>query len=221
MDAVLTRLKEDLTKVLGDNMLCLIHTGSRVRGEAVEESDYDVFLVLNSVNSSVLEKVRRLFLDYPDVSAYLASKQEFDTLPHARAQLLTLVHSEKLIGEIEPTLPTNDEVRRYITLMRRDWLERVRHYLIHPHTPERLVYAIHLALKYTCLYLSYRVFLETGRLPRTRKETAAYFRERKSQDLGVKLIEMHDNWHSHKEEAARKPESYLFLLEKFLRESRP
>lgn len=105
--------------------------------------------------------------------------------------------------------------------MRRDWLERVRHYLIHPHTPERLVYAIHLALKYTCLYLSYRVFLETGRLPRTRKETAAYFRERKSQDLGVKLIEMHDNWHSQKEEAARKPESYLFLLEKFLRESRP
>lgn len=85
MDAVLTRLKEDLTKVLGDNMLCLIHTGSRVRGEAVEESDYDILLVLSSVNSSVLEKVRRLFLDYPDVSAYLASKQEFDTLPHARA----------------------------------------------------------------------------------------------------------------------------------------
>ncbi len=73
-------------KTLGDNLTCLIHTGSRVRGEATEKSDYDVFLVVKIIDSSVIERMRRVFSDYPDFSAYFVSEQEFKTLP--RAQLL-------------------------------------------------------------------------------------------------------------------------------------
>lgn len=44
MDEILIRLRDDLLKALGDNLICLLQTGSRERGEATEESDYDVFL---------------------------------------------------------------------------------------------------------------------------------------------------------------------------------
>lgn len=219
MDEVLIKLKEDLVKTLGDNMVCLIHTGSRVRGEAIEESDYDVFLVVNWVDSSVIEKMRRVFSDYPDFSAYFVSEQEFKTLP--RAQLLQLLYSKRLYGEIKYKLPTKEEVKHYITLMRREWSDRVRHYLVIPHSKEKMAKNVHFALKYAYLYLSYRMFLETGRLPRTRKETIAYLKERRSQDLGTRLIEIQDSWNLYKEDVARKPDYYLFLLEEFFRESRP
>jgi len=219
MGKILVKLKEDLVKTLGDNLTCLIHTGSRVRGEATEKSDYDVFLVVKTIDSSVIERMRRVFSDYPDFSAYFVSKQEFKTLP--RAQLLQLQYSEKLHGEIKYKSPTKKEVRDYISLMRRDCLDRVRHYLVIPHQQERLVRIAHFTLKQACLYLSYEMFLETSRLPKTRKETITYFEERKSQELGIRLVRIQDNWNLHEEDVARNPESYLFLLEEFFRESLP
>jgi predicted nucleotidyltransferase len=219
MDEVLVRLREDLVRTLGKNMVCLMHTGSRVRREATDESDYDVFLVLESVNSSVIRELRQVFSKYPDFSAYFVSKQEFETLP--RAQLLQLLYSEKLYGEMKYGLPTKGEVENYIALVRREWLDRLRHYLVVPHPKEKLAKHAHLALKYTSLYLSYRIFLETGKLPRTRKEIIAHLRGKESQNLAMRLVRIQDNWQLYREDVARRPDHYLFLLEKFFRKSRP
>ena len=219
MDEILIRLKEDLVKALGDNLVCLLHTGSRVRGEVTEESDYDVFLVVKSIDSPVIEKMQEVFSNYPKFSTYLLSEHEFKTLP--RAQLLQLLYSEKLYGDIEYKLPTKEEVRHYIRLMRRDWLDRVRHYLIIPHPRQTLAKNAHFALKYAYLYLSYMVFLETGKLPKTRKQIIAYFKQKKRHDLGIQLLKILDSWDSYKEDVARNPKSCLFLLEEFFRESRP
>ena len=134
---------------------------------------------------------------------------------------MQLLHSERLYGDIEYNLPTKEEVRDYISLMRRDWLDRVRHYLIIPHPQETLAKNVRFALKYTYIYLSYVVFLETDKLPETRKQTVAYFKKGKKHDLGVRLLEILDNWDSLKEGVARNPKFYLFLLEEFFRESRP
>ena len=85
--------------------------------------------------------MRRVFSDYPDFSAYLVSEQEFKTLP--RAQLLQLLYSEKLHGELKYKSPTEKEVRQYISLMRRDSLDRVRHYLVTLHPQEKSVKIVH------------------------------------------------------------------------------
>ena len=219
MGEILTRLKDDLLKALRENLTCLLQTGSRVRGEATEESDYDVFLVLKSIDSSVIEKMQKVFSNYPNLSAYTVSQREFRTLP--RAQLLQLLYSEKLHGDIEYELPTTGEVENYVGLMRREWLDRVRHYLIIPHSQDTLAKNVHLAVKYANLYLSYTVFLETGKLPKTRKQIIAYLGQRKKHSLGVQLLKIIDDWDSCKTDAAREPKSYLFLLEKFFRECRP
>ncbi len=219
MGEILARLREDLVDTLGENLVCLLYTGSRVRGEATEESDFDVFLLVKSIDSSVIEKMREVFLGYPTFSTYLVSEHEFETLPGA--QLLQLRYSETLYGDIEYEEPAREEVRNYISRMRRDWLDRVRHYLIIPHVQEKLAKNVHFALKRVYLYLSYTVFLETSKLPKTRREVKAYFKERKGQDLGIRLLEILDNWHSYRKEVAKNPTSYLFLLEEFFRQSRP
>jgi predicted nucleotidyltransferase len=219
MDEILTRLREDLLKELGEYLICLLQTGSRVRGEAAEESDYDVFLVLKFIDSSLIERMQRVFSNYPNLSAYTVSEHEFKTLP--RAQLLQLLYSEKLHGDIEYELPTTEEVRNYLGLMHREWLDRIRHYLIIPHPRETLAKSVHLAMKYANLYLSYTVFLETGKLPKTRKQITAYFNQRKKHNLGVQLLKILDGWDSRRSDVAQEPKYYLFLLEKFFRESRP
>ena len=213
------KLREDLIKVLGGNLVCLLRTGSRVRGEATDESDYDVSLIVRTIDSSVIEKIRRVFLDYPNFSAYVLSEREFETLP--RAQLLQFLYVNKLYGDVECELPTKEEVKQYISSVRREWLDRLRHYLIFPHPKEKLRKNVRFALKHAYLYLSYLVFLETGKLPRTRRQTIAYFEQQKRQDLGIRLLEILENWDSRNDGIMEDPESYLLLLEEFFRESRP
>ena len=121
------KLREDLIKALGGNLVCLLRTGSRVRGEATRESDYDVSVIVRTIDSSLIEKIRMVFLDYPDFSAYVLSEHELETLP--RAQLLQFLYVDKLYGDIEYELPTKEEVKQYISLVRREWLDRLRHYL--------------------------------------------------------------------------------------------
>ena len=213
------KLREDLIKALGANLVCLLHIGSRVRGEATEESDYDVSLFVGTIDSSVIEKIRRVFSNYPDFSAYVLSEHELETLP--RVQLLQFLYVDKLYGDIEYELPTKEEVKQYISFVRREWLDRLRHYLIFPHPREKLRKNVRFAMKHAYLYLSYLVFLETGKLPRTRRQTIAYFKQQKRQDLGIRLLEILENWDSRIEDIMENPESYLLLLEEFFRESRP
>jgi len=211
----LLRLKKDLTNALGNNLCALLHTGSRVRGEAAEESDYDVSIIVRSIDSSVIRSLQKIFSRYPKFSAYLLSEQELKTLP--RAQLLQFVYSEGLYGNIEYELPTKEEVRHYISLTCREWSDRLRHYLILPHPHQTLAKNVHFALKFAYLCLSYQMFIEIGKLPKTRRDTIRYFKEKKNQKLEIRLLEMLDNWDSYKEKAANNPQQYLFLLEEFFR----
>lgn len=213
------KLREDMIKALGDNLVCLLRTGSRVRGEDTKESDYDVSLIVRTIDSSVIEKIRRAFSEYPNFSAYILSEHEFKTLP--RGQLLQFLYVDRLYGDIEYELPTKEEVKQYISLLRKEWRDRLRHYLIFPHPQEKLRRNVRFAIKYAYLYLSYLVFLETGKLSRTRRQTIAYFKQQKRQDLGIRLLEILDDWDSYKDDIAENLESYLLLLEEFFRESHP
>ncbi len=67
MDMNVFRYK--LRSRLGDNMLCLVHTGSRVRGEARADSDYDFTLVVSEIGRGVLDDIRDVLSDYSNISA--------------------------------------------------------------------------------------------------------------------------------------------------------
>jgi hypothetical protein len=61
-------------------------------------------------------------------------------------------------------------------------------------------------------------FSESGKLPPTREQTINYFKRKKKQKLGMRLLRILNNWDSNKEDVGSTPDPYLYLLEEFFRE---
>ena len=77
-------VRECLQRELGEQLLCLVLFGSRARGEATEDSDWDVLLVARDLSSSVLERKQMLRSVLPRYWRYRVSfvartPQEFES----------------------------------------------------------------------------------------------------------------------------------------------
>ena len=134
-----------------------------------------------------------------------------------KTDFLEFLYAKPLYGSLEMKLPTKEEVTNYINHKRRDTLAIIRHTLILPHANERKAKLVYYSLKDAYICLSYLAFSERGKLPPTRKQTIAYFKHWKRYSLGIRLLEILDNWDSYKEDATKNPDFYLFLLEEFFR----
>jgi len=219
MDAILRKFKKEAIATLGENLICLLHHGSRAKGEAHTESDYDIVIAVKQISDTTFDSIRNIVKPYPRLSIYLLSAQDLMTLP--RAHLLQLVHAKPLYGRINIEKPTQDEVNQFLSYIRHDELDMVRHYLLHPHPMEKKVKYVYYGLKSAYIYLSYLVFSESGELPKTRKETVAHFKKMKTCKEGVRLLQILDKWNAHKAKVAENPHPYMFLLEKFFRNAVP
>ena len=211
----LGELKDQIRKALDDKLICLLLTGSRVRGEERKDSDYDLAIIVTKINEDVLTKLRDIFTDLANYSVYLLDNGDIKTL--SKAQFLQFVHSEKLYGDFDYILPTKVDVANYIEIIRRDWLDRIRHYLVIPHPHERLAKALLPALKMVYLTLSYLIYGETGNLPMTRKDTIAFLRQTEGNPLGINLMEILDDWDSSGEKHLANPVQILLQIEAFFR----
>lgn len=219
MDAILHKFRNDAIATLGSNLICLLHHGSRAKGEAYPESDYDVIVIVKNVNEKVLKTFRSLLGRYPRFSTYFLSLNDVETLP--KAHLLEFMYTRPLYGKISISPPTPEEVRQYISHCRRGWLDTLRHTLLFTHPLDRKARSAYYLLKSVYIYLSYLAFCESGKLPPTRKQTIAYFQKRKDYSYGVKLLKILDNWSIHKDKVAKDPDRYLFWLERFFRNVYP
>lgn len=219
MDAILRKFKNDAIASLGDNLVCLLHHGSRAKGEAHAESDYDVIIIVKKVDQKVLKALQSLFERNPRFSSYLLSLNDIGTLP--RANLLQFVYAKPLYMEFSVGVPTQEEVRQYICHSRRDWLDTLRHNLLFPHPLDRKARLVYYMLKNVYIYLSYHAFCESRKFPSTRKQTIEYLEKRKEFSSGVKLLQILDDWNAHKDRVAKNPDRYLFMLERFFRNAYP
>jgi len=214
-DGILESFKEDVLEALQDNLVCLLHHGSRAKGEARPDSDYDSVIITRKVSEEVISRLQTVFLKYPQFSSYLLSLNELKTMP--KGQCLQFLYAKPLYGTLDVELPTKEETVNYITHKSRDTLDTIRHMLIFPHPLKRKTKLVYYSLKDVYICLSYLAFSEKGKLPLTRKQTIAYFKQQKKQSLGIRLLEILDSWNSYKEEIAKAPDPYLFLLEEFFR----
>ena len=212
---ILESFREDVLEALQDNLVCLLHHGSRAKGEARPDSDYDSVIITKKVNKEVIRSLQDVFFKYPQFSLYLLSLDELKTMP--RGHCLEFLYAKPLYGSLDVKLLTKEEVINYIIHKSRDTLDTIRHILILPHPIERKAKLVYYSLKDAYICLSYLAFSEKGKLPPTRKQTIAYFKQQKKQSLGIRLLEILDGWDSYKEDVAKTPESYLFLLEEFFR----
>jgi len=219
MDRILRKFKEDTITALGDNLICLLHHGSRAKGEAHDESDYDVIAIIKEADDNIFQAIRNLFERNPRISSYVLSVHDLETLP--KAHFLEFMHAKPLYGKIRVEKPTVEDVKQYLGYSRREEMHRIRHYLLHPHSREKKAKYIYYGLKSVYIYLSFLAFIESGRLPPTRRQTIACFKHRKECSIGVKLLRILDSWKSYKGKVAKNPDRYLFMLEKFFRNASP
>ena len=219
MDRVLRKFRDDAVKVLGNNLICLVHHGSRAKCEAHAESDYDSIIVVKEVNTRTIKAVQKVLHNNPEFTTYLLSLRDIEGLP--KGHLLEFTYAKPLYGKVKVDKPSKDEVWQYISHCRRDELFSIRHWLVLPHPQDKKARVVYYELKFAYVYLSYLAFTETGELPATRKQTIAYFESRSKHSLGVKLLRMLDNWGCYKDKVAKTPDHYLFMLERFFRNTKP
>lgn len=219
MDAILYKFKNDAITALGDNLVCLLHHGSRAKGEAHPGSDYDIIIIVKGIDEGILHDLRNLFVRHPRFSAYVLSLRDLETLP--KGNLLQFAYAKPLYGEIRVCAPTSEEVKQYIRHSRREWLDTLRHNLLFPHPLDKKARLAYYLLKNVYIYLSYLAFCESGKLPPTRKQTIEYFDKRKGFSYGCRLLQILDRWNEYKDKVARNPDRHLFMVEKFLRSAHP
>lgn len=207
--------RDRLLSRLGDNLLCLVHTGSRVRGEARVDSDYDFTLIASEVDREVLEDIRDVLSDYTNISVYILDERDLACFP--RAMCLQFVHSERLYGECDFQTPGAGDIDDYVIRMRRDEIDAMRHYIILPHEADRVVGRIALSLKHAYICLTYLAYKETGVLPRTRSETIDYLEGMGRRGLGAKLLRVLEDWPTQEAFVLGDPREYLHMLEEFWR----
>jgi len=219
MDKILRKFRDDALTELGDNLVCLLHHGSRAKCEAHVESDYDSIILVKEVDEKTIKTVRDLLKKNPLFTTYLLSLHDIKSLP--KGHLLEFVFAKPLYGDFKTEIPTSEEVKQYLSHSRREELCSIRHWLLLPHPIEKKAKVAYYELKFVSVYLSYLAFFETGDLPPTRKQTIAYFEHRKGYSQGVKLLRILDNWASYREKVAKNPDQYLFMLEEFFRNASP
>jgi len=215
MDTILEDVRNRIVESLSGNLVCLFLTGSRAKGEEREESDYDLALIVSKADEETLRTLRDVFLDHKGFSVYLLDEDDLRTLP--KAMFLQFVHSKKLYGDFDYPLPSAEDVTDYMDIVRRGWLDRIRHYLILPHPREKLASAVLPALKDVYLCLSYLTFTETGTLPKTRKDTIAFLKGEGGNPLHVNLMKTLENWDSKKDKIMEDPLPILLQIEAFFR----
>jgi len=214
--------RDRLVSTLGENLACLIHMGSRVRGEARADSDFDFALVLSEIDKSVLDGIRDVIsdlqLEQSDISLYILDKQELDS-PELPAEHLQFVYSEIIYGGCIIPKPSAEDIDTFVNMTRSEEKFAFRHYLIFPHNTKKLVRRIALSLKYAYFCLTYLVYKETGILPKTRIETINYLQKKDSSKLllPITILKILEDWSVQETLATKKPRKYLHMLEEFWR----
>ena len=207
--------RDKLVSILSENLICLVHTGSRVRGEARADSDYDFTLIVSEVDRGVLDKIRDILSDYSNISVYILDKQDLKYFP--KAMYLQFVYSEKIYGEFDFPKPSVEDIEIYVNKMRRDEIDAVRHYLTLPHETSKLIGRIALSLKYAYICLTYLIYKEASILPKTRLETIDYLQKKHAQKLGITLLKVLEDWPTQEALVAEDPRKYLHMLEELWR----
>lgn len=210
--------RDKLVSALGDNLFCLVNTGSRVRGEAKTDSDYDFTLFVSELDGKVLDSINDALTDYPNVSVYILDKQNLTYFPSA--MYLQFVYSNIVYGTFSFPKPSIEDVVSYISIMKREEVDVFRHYLTRPHETDRVMSRIALSLKNAYIVLTYIIYKDTHELPKTKVETIGFYQNRNDK-MAVAILQTLKNWSSEAEKIAENPRKYLHLLEQFWRTLEP
>jgi len=204
-----------VVQALGESLVCLFFMGSRSRGDEREESDYDFIAIVSELSEERMLAMREAFSHLSGLSIYVLDGDDVRTLP--KAEFLEFTRSRKLYGDFEYALPSKKDVLDYVVFCCREQLDAMRHYIILPHTNEKLGSVLYPSLKRASFYLSYLAYVQTGKLPMTRKDLLSYLESIGGHQLEIRMMRILVDWDSHEDEYLRNPLPLLLQIEALYR----
>lgn len=185
-----------LIEALGDDLAALAWQGSWARGEANEESDHDLLLVMRRMDSDILGKLAAVFRGREHWSTYIKTEEELRNYPaHGRCQFsygMLLVH-----GDFEPPPVERENLLADLRNFINEITHQARYRVIHKADPEldtedhgRHARLLHYWAKMGVLALKSRELLQGRDYPVTREA----LRERITDETELALIDLVDLW---------------------------
>ena len=172
----IAQLTEMLQESIGDRLLYVGLQGSYLRGEANENSDIDIMVVIDEMKVADLDLYRTAIgrLEAVEKSCgFIAGKDE---LAHWNPlEICHLLHTTKdYYGRLEELVPayTEQDIRNFITMSVNNLFHEICHRYIH-RSRERNIEALPGSYKSVFFILQNLHFLEQGEFMQTKQELLA------------------------------------------------
>ena len=186
----IAQLTEMLQESIGDRLLYVGLQGSYLRGEATENSDIDIMVVIDDMKVADMDVYRTAIskLEAMEKSCgFIAGKDE---LAHWNPlEICHLLHTTKdYYGRLEELVPayTEQDIRNFITMSVNNLFHEICHRYIH-RSRERNVEALPGSYKSVFFILQNLHFLEQGEFMQTKQELLAALSGKNKQILARAL----------------------------------
>ncbi len=203
---------QKLLHAFGNRLLFVGHVGSWVRGEARPDSDIDLNVILDRVDSQDIELYRKIVQEMPRselACGFLGSRAEIQAWP--RHELFHFLQGCKILHGTPENLvpqPTSEHIREYIRISTSTLLHETRHRMIYGRDPSQEVQDLALAYKCSFFVLQAWLALTHDRFFLTKKEVA----DRIANPLDKEILQRCMNWHQDGEDRKERPLYYFDLL---------
>ena len=214
LDDFLTKLKRSF----GQRLQFVGHHGSWARGEGEPESDIDVIVVLDRIESKDLTIFRDILATMPNAksiaSGSLTSISELQVWP--RFDLIQLFHGCKsLHGTLNDIVkkPTSIDLLEDIRIKASSNLFAARHYLLYPHDLSKVVHKLYYPFK-SCFYaLQSWILMRKGKFVLLKDELLGVLPDADDQAV----IRVTKDWRYSEKDREERPLYYIQLLERWSR----
>jgi uncharacterized protein len=203
-------LMHNLSNTFGERLVFAGHTGSFVRGEATENSDIDLNVILDKIDINDLITYRQIIKKMPCISracGFICSVQEIKAWP--RNELFHFINGCKVLcGNIFDLIdgPDNRDITDYIRNSSSAILHETRHKLIYSEHYD--VNSLEFSYKNIFFILQASWFLKVNKFILTKKEMLSILHD----DLDRTVLDINIDWNKLEEDKHIRPEYYFTTL---------
>ncbi len=207
LDLLTNKLKTEFA----ERLLFVGLQGSYSRGEATEESDVDVIVVLDSLAACDLKSYRDIIHSLEDskkACGFLCGKAELESWP--KLDLFQLFYdSEAIYGELSRIVrkPTDEEIRDAIRLEASIIYHAVCHRYLYSENLKVSVEKLKNSYKKAFFIMQQMVYLNTHKFIKTKQEMLTYF-DKETRDILYNSI----MWDYLQQDREARPECYFIWL---------
>lgn len=211
-----------LASSFGSRLRSVYLYGSHARGEESPDSDYDLIVIVDRIDSDAIRIFSGILTQFPSEKArngesliqpFFWSTEQLGGIPPHYFYL----GARLLYGDPVLTQPSSEQLQLSFLEITRNLMNTVTHYMILPHDNVHVSRRIYEKLKQLYFALAARHCIDTGSFPSDRSEVIDALRRRGDEE-GSDLISILDQWADagYEESFAQDPRPMLYRMLKYV-----